>query len=259
VREDPIISGGVVRAALVLLVAGALGAGAYALASGAEIDLPDLPEIETIGEETEATTIEETTLEDTTLGEQPSSSGDPFSSAALASALEMLGEEVSDDAQLTRLLVNEVQTQFIVRRGDGIEAYSVRADGDELARADATVTISGDATIADFAFALASVDPAAIDRMLAAAQKRSGAADFEPSVLALERPIAFGSRELRWTINARGGGRNLLYHAAANGSGLRNVGEGTPIPPAAQEAQRLSDCIQAAGGDPDEIRACLER
>ena len=73
--------------------------------------------------------------------------------------------------------------------------------------AEATVTISGNVTLEDFAFGLAAVDPDAIDRMLAAARKRSGAADFEPSVLVLERAIP---------------------------------------------------CIRAAGGDPDEIRACLE-
>jgi hypothetical protein len=64
-REDPIISGGWVKAALVILVAGALGVGAYVLASGVHINLPDLPDV---GTSTDATTLSDTTLESTTIG-----------------------------------------------------------------------------------------------------------------------------------------------------------------------------------------------
>jgi hypothetical protein len=66
VREDPIFSGGWVKAALVILVAGALGVGAYALASGVDINLPDLPDVGTNGT---TTNLSNTTLEDTTIGE----------------------------------------------------------------------------------------------------------------------------------------------------------------------------------------------
>jgi hypothetical protein len=225
VREEPIISGAVVKAALVLLVAGGLGVGAYALVGGdIDIDLPDLPEIDlettTNGE---ATNLEGTTLQDTTIGQGTPEPTDPFTTVAFAGALDQVKEEVGPGQELTRLFINPVQTQLIVRRGDGIEAYSVRADTGELTRADATVTISGNAKIGDFAFALDAVDPAAVDRMLAAARNQSGAADFEPTVLALERAIPFGSRELRWTINGEADGRNLLFRAAADGSGVERV------------------------------------
>jgi hypothetical protein len=224
-REEPIISGAVVKAALVILVAGALGVGAYALAGGGiDVDLPDLPDIETIGEET--TELENTTVEDTTVGQdQPEPEPtDPFTSAGFAAAIGQVTDEVGPGQELTRLFINPVQTQLIVRRDDGIEAYSVRADSGELTRADATITISGNAKIGDFAFALDSLDPAAVDRMLAAARKQSGDADFEPTVLSLERAIPFGSRELRWTINAEAGGRNLVYRAAADGTNVEKVG-----------------------------------
>jgi hypothetical protein len=65
VREDPIISGGWIKAALVIVVAAALGVGAYVLASGANINLPDLPDVGTSAE----TTLSNTTLDDTTIGE----------------------------------------------------------------------------------------------------------------------------------------------------------------------------------------------
>ena len=67
-RQDPIVSGGWIKAALVILVAGALGVGAYVLASGVDINLPDLPDTSTSGAET---TLSNTTLEDTTIGQEP--------------------------------------------------------------------------------------------------------------------------------------------------------------------------------------------
>jgi hypothetical protein len=263
VREEPIFSGGVIKAALVILIGGALGVGAYALVSGGlDIDLPDLPDIDTVGE---TTNVEgPTTLQDTTIGsdqptEAPAAPGDPFTSAGFASALEQVKAEVGSGQQLTRLFINDVQTQFIVRRGEGVEAYSVRADTGELDREEATVTISGNAKLSDFAFSLGAVDPGVLDGMLAAARKQSGVADFEPTVVSLERAIPFGSRRLEWTINAQGGGRNLLYRAAVDGSGVRREGEGSPIPPAAQQAEELNDCIQEANNDPNKIFACLDR
>jgi hypothetical protein len=263
-REEPIISGAVVKAALVLLVAGGIGAGAYAIAGGdIDVDLPDLPEIDTTTEP--ATTLEDTSLQDTTVGEEPApeqpvAEGGPFTSASLDSALAAVRGEAGADSELTRLTINDVQTQFIVRRGDGIEAFSIRADSGELSREEATITISGDATIADFAFPLAEVDPAAIDRMLSEARKLTGVQDLTPTVLTLERQIPFGSRELEWAINAQGDGRNLTLRADPAGRRVRNIGgEGTAIPPAAQEAQKLNQCIREAGNDPDEIFACLDR
>ncbi len=64
-REDPIFSGGWIKAALVILVAGALGVGAYLLVSGVDINLP---EIDT-GTNGAQTTLSNTTLEDTTVGQ----------------------------------------------------------------------------------------------------------------------------------------------------------------------------------------------
>lgn len=261
-REDPILSGGLIKLLLALLVAGVIGVVAFAVVGdGLPFDLPDLPDVE---DSTGVTTLSETNLQDTTVGGGPeppaAEPGDPFTSAGLASALRAVRAATRPGAELTRVTVNDVQTQFIVRKGrSGIEAYSVRADSGELVREDATITISGSAGLEDFAFALAAVKPSAIDRMLSAARKQSRGGDFRPSVLTLERAIPFGSRELRWTINVQAGGRYLLYRAQPDGSDVRNEGgDGIAIPPAAQEAQRLGDCISAAGNDTDKIMECLE-
>jgi hypothetical protein len=65
-REEPIISTAWIKAALVILVGGALGVGAYLLASDVDISLPDID----LDTSTTATTLEDTTLQDTTIGQQ---------------------------------------------------------------------------------------------------------------------------------------------------------------------------------------------
>jgi hypothetical protein len=257
VREDPIISGGLVRAALVLLVLGGLGVGAYLLVSGVDINLPDV-------DQGRSTAVAEKTAAESatqpTQGQPAPRSADPFTSAGFGAALEKVRSAVGPNRQLTRVSVNDTQTQFSVRRGDGIQAYSVRAASGELVRQSATITITGNATIDDFSFALDGLQPAAIDRMLTVARKQSGAKDFTPTVLNLERRIPFGSRELAWTISAEGGGGNLTYRAAVDGGNVQDIGGGvTPIPPQIQQAQELNRCIQAAGSDIDQITTCLDR
>ena len=257
-NEEPVVSRAVVKAALVLLVAGGLGVGAYAIAGdGIDVDLPDvdIPEVDQTG--TEAVDLTETELENTTI--DGPAIADTFTSAALAAALAQISDEAGADAELTRLFINDVQTQAFVRRGDGIEAYSVRADTGELVREEATIEISGNATIDDFAFPISAVHPDAVDRMLAEARSRSGGGEFAPTVLSLERGIPFGRRALEWTINARGGGRSHTNRADIDGALSDEGGGSVPIPPEAVDAQRLNECIADAANDPERIFACLER
>jgi hypothetical protein len=260
-REDPILSGGLIKLLLVLLVAGVLGVTAFAVVGdGLPFDLPDLPDVEDAGN---ITTLENTDLQDTTIngGDGPQEASiDLFTTAGFGAALGAVRDEVGAGAELTRLTINDTQTQFIVRKGrSGAEAYSVRADSGELLKEEATITISGTATLDDFAFALDSVKPAAIDRMVQGSEQLSGAKDYRPSVFTLERGIPFGQRELRWTLNGQAKGRYTLYRADADGGNVRNEGgEGVSIPPAAQEAQKLNDCINDAGNDTSAILRCLE-
>jgi hypothetical protein len=257
-REDPIFSGGWIKAALVLLVAGALGVGAYLLASGT--DLPDI----NLNTTDNATTLSDTNLEDTTIGDsvpEPPATTDPFTTAGLAAASAKLRDEVGAGAQATQVAINETQTQFFIRHGDGDDAYLVSADSGDLERHDATISITGNVTIEDFVFGLDAIQPSSIDLMLSAARKLSGAADFRPTALSLERQIQSGSRELAWTISAQGGGRNLTYRAAPDGTGVKDVGGGggSQIPPAAQRVQEVNRCIEAAGGDIDKVTACFDQ
>jgi hypothetical protein len=247
VNEEPLISRGVLTAVVILFVAAALGGGAYVLTQG-DVSLPDLGEPP--GQVTELQDIAEP---------GPPVPGDPFSSAVFGSAIQKVRDAVGPGAELTRLFINQTQTQFIVRRGNDIEAYGVRPDSGDLMHADASITVAGDVRLADFAFPLDGVEASAVDRMLAAARRQSGAPDFRPTVLSLERPLAFGERKLEWTINAEGSGRNLLYRARADGSEVRNEGgRGMQIPEATLEARKLNECIREAGSDSDAVFACFD-
>ncbi len=225
-NEEPVLSRGVFKFIALALAAAVFGGAAFLLVAGVEdIELPeiDLPEITT---DTGVTNLESTNLENTTIegGTSDEASAAQFTSAGFGPALDEVKAELGPGAQLTRLFVNPVQTQFIVLEGEEASAYSVRAGEDELERQEATITISGNATLQDFAFPLDAVDPAAVDRMLAQARKLAGTADFEPTVLSLERNLTEGVRPPEWTISAEGDGRNFTYRAREDGGGVEDLG-----------------------------------
>ena len=262
-KEEPVFSGGIVKVILVLAVAAGLGFGAYALAGGGVDlpDLPDLPDVNTDSSDSGVTNLENTTIdEETTLGETAAHrAARPVHDRGVGRRRSR-GSDAAGNVELTQVTINDVQTQFIVRRGDGIESFSVRADSDELVRESATITISGNATLADFAFPLKGVQASAVDRMLSAGEEDEWGGDFRPTTLLLERSIATGSRALEWTINAQGDGSYLTYRAGSDGKGVNAVGgTGPKVPEAARQAQRLNDCIAAAGEDTDAIFSCLEK
>ena len=135
----------------------------------------------------------------------------PLSSQGLSESISAVRAQIGGGRELTSLTINEVQTQFIVRRGKDVEAWSVMADDGSVIRQDASISITGDATVKDFAFKLDAVDPGAVDRMLARTRKLSGAQDLLPTVLRLERDLSAGPHPPEWTINAEGKGRYLTY------------------------------------------------
>jgi hypothetical protein len=269
VKTDPVFSGGALKAALLLVLAIVIGGGAWAVASDKiNVGLPDvnLPDTNT----GQVTTLQNTDLSDTTIDPstepiaEPSAPvspiGDPFSSAGLAESIAAVETQIGGARELTSLTINEVQTQFIVRKGKDIEAWSVRADDGTITRQDASITISGNATIGDFAFKLGAVKPGAVNRMLARTRKLSGANDLRPTVLRLERDLSAGLKPPEWTINAEGNGRYLTYRANANGGAVTNVGgEGVQVPQAAIDARKLNECIQSANGDVDAVSGCFDQ
>jgi hypothetical protein len=267
VKPDPVFSGDAFKAAALLVVALVIGVGVWAVASDTlSVSLPDvnLPD----NGNGQTTNLQNTDLSNTTIDPsakpvtKPSAPanpvGDTFSSAGLSRSIAAVKSQVGGGRDLTSLTINETQTQFIVRRGRDIEAWSVRADDGSITRQNASISISGNATIADFAFKLDSVRPAAVDRMLAATRKASGTPDLKPTVLRLERDLSGGLKPPEWAINAEGKGRYLTYRANVNGGAITNIGgAGVQIPQAAIAARKLNDCILAANHDSGAIQKCF--
>ena len=259
-REDPIISGGLFKALLVVLVAAGLGIGAFAIAgNGVDIDLPDLPEVDS----GQVTNLDNTTLQDTTIngGDPAEASLDPFTSAGFATALDAVGGAAGADAQLTRLFVNPIQTQFIVRRGaDGIEAYSVRADSGELVREDATISHLRQRDARRLRVPARPVSSrlpstACWPRRASTAAPRTSSprcsASSGPS------PSDRASCAGRSTPRPAGATCSIARRPTAATCATR-VAREPQIPQAAQDAKKLNDCIAAAGSDTDEIFGCLD-
>jgi hypothetical protein len=109
VRQDPIISGAWIKAALVILVAGALGVGTYLLVSGVDINLPDLPDVGTNGAET---TLSNTTLEDTTIGQTTAAPKPPKTQTAPAGPTIQQLQELSRCTQAANGGIDKITACF---------------------------------------------------------------------------------------------------------------------------------------------------
>lgn len=253
-REDPIISGWLIKALLGLMVVAGIGYGGYRIVDGLDIDL------DSVGEE--VASLDNTELEGTTINGGDSGDaedlGDPRTAPGLAAAIARIREEAGA-ARLTRMTVNEFGTQFYVLRGGEAKAYSVPRRGD-VSELPATISITGNADVTDFAYGLGAIKPAAIARMVREAARLARAKSLDVQTLALERALPFGRRALEWTLNARKGSRALTFRASADGRRVENVGgDGIELPQAALDAEKLNRCISDAGSDTDRVLECLEK
>ena len=68
-------------------------------------------------------------------------------------------------------------------------------------------------------FPLSEIDPAAIDKIVSGVKQQAGVNDLKVTVMTLEKSTVDG--QLKWTINAEGGGRTgLVYNAEPDGSNV---------------------------------------
>ncbi len=217
-----------------------------------------------------------------------SGGGDQFTTAEFQKTYD---ETLKDNAggELLQVQITTGGTEYQIR--DGEQATGLHFDPGSTDPQDLEVELIGTGTIEDTVFPIDEVDPAAIDKIVAEAPGASGASDFEVTVMTLARENVSG--ELKWTINGEGSGRTgLVLTANPDGSGLASptgavAGGGqtetstgavggtdapapttpsttppaTPEQPgnpaaAAEEAQRVAECIQEAGGDIAKIQAC---
>jgi hypothetical protein len=200
-------------------------------------------------------------------GGGPSTEGNEelFTSAGFEKALNAVKEESGDDAPILQIQVTQGGADFKIR--DGEQATGFIYTGGELH--DEEVDVVGPGTLEGQDFQLTEVDAAAIDEILSGVRQQGGVADPKVTVLTLEKNAVDG--ELKWVINAEGGGRTgLVYNAdpdgsnvtsptgsiaGADGTGTTGGATGAAGAPSAAE---IAECVQNAGGDVARIQACTQ-
>lgn len=208
----------------------------------------------------------------------PSTEGndDLFTSAGFQEAVDAVAGEDGDDAPVLRTQITSGGAEFQLRDGEAATGFIYT--GGELQPID--VQIIGSGSLEGQDFPLSDVDPAAIDKIQTGVQEESGIDDIKITVMTLEKQITDG--ELRWVINAEGGGRTgLVFNADPDGSnvtsptgsipgadsGSGDTGSGSASGGTGgtgdtggtiEDAQAIADCIQQAGTDVEAIQACSQ-
>jgi hypothetical protein len=193
-----------------------------------------------------------------------SGGGDQFTSAALAKTLDVVKSKAGDTAELLEVQITSGGTDYKIR--DGEKATGLHFDPGSSDAQDVQVNVIGSGSLANSAYPISEVDPAAIDKMLADAPEASGASDFLPTVMTLGNSFST-SGEIQWTINGDASGRTgLVLNAKPDGSGLSAPGGQVPTgasgttatpPSSTTSSSAIADCLQKAAGDIEKSKACV--
>jgi hypothetical protein len=191
-----------------------------------------------------------------------------LTSAGFEKALESVKEESGDDAPILQIQITQGGADFKIR--DGEQATGFIYTGGELH--DEEVDVIGPGTLEGQDFPLTEVDAAAIDRIVSGVNEQAGIPDINVTVMTLEKNAVDG--ELKWVVNAEGGGRaGLVYNANPDGSNVTSptgsiAGTGTGGGDTGEEsgggeapagsASEIAECVQNAGGDVAKIQACTQ-
>lgn len=188
-----------------------------------------------------------------------SGGGDQFTTAAFRRTLDQVKLDSGVDTELLEVQITSAGTDYKIRAGE--KASGLHFDPGSSDSQDIQVNVIGTGSLADSAFPISDVDPAAIDKMVSGAPAASGADDFKVTVMTLGKSF---TPDLMWTINGEASGRTgLVLNADPDGSGLSSLtgavpsgATGTTAAPSGVDPQAITDCIQKAGGDVNKIQAC---
>jgi hypothetical protein len=150
---------------------------------------------------------------------EASKSGDYLSAAAFAAAVDDIKAELGPDAELLDLTVSKQGGGNVkYRTGDRAAGFAWGPGHDDLQPVD--VTLVGSGKLADNVFPIAKLSPDATTTLTAAVKAKAGA-DVDVETMTLG--IAPVSGAVRWTVTGEGDGRQLVFTAKADGSGLKQV------------------------------------
>ncbi len=189
---------------------------------------------------------------------------DLFTSAGFQKAYDAVKDKAGDNAQALQVQITEGGADFKLRNGE--QATGFIYTGGDLH--DEKVDVIGPGSLEGQDFPFSEIDPAAIDKIVSGVKQKSGVNDLKVTVMTLEKSAVDG--QLKWTINAEGGGRTgLVYNAepdgsnvtsplgdiAGSGSGGTSTSGGTPLSdrcvttPSGKTPAEIAQCVQAAGTD----------
>jgi hypothetical protein len=190
---------------------------------------------------------------------------DLFTTAGFQKAYDAVKEKAGDNAQALQVQITEGGADFKLRNGEQATGF-VYTGGDLH---DETVDVIGPGSLEGQDFPFSEIEPAAIDRIVSGVKQQAGVNDLKVTVMMLEKSAVDG--QLKWTINAEGGGRTgLVYDAEPDGSNVTSplgdiagsgtgTGTGTGTTTSGTKSpQEIASCIQQAGTDVAKIQACTK-
>jgi hypothetical protein len=204
-------------------------------------------------------------------GTSTNGNSDLFTSAGFQKAYDAVKDKAGGKPAL-QVQITEGGADFKLRDGEQATGF-VYTGGDVH---DEQVQLIGPGSLNGQDFPFAQIDPAAIDKIVSGVKSQAGVSDLKVTVMTLEKSAVDG--QLKWTINAEGGGRTgLVYNADPDGSnvtsplgGIAGANTGTTgttggsssgggvTAPNGKTPQEIANCIQQAGTDVSKIQACTQ-
>jgi hypothetical protein len=206
-------------------------------------------------------------------GSSTNGNDDLFTTAGFQKAYDAVKDKAGENAQALQVQITAGGADFKLRNGEQATGF-VYTGGDLH---DETVDVIGPGSLEGQDFPLSEIDPAAINEIVSGVKEESGVSDVKVTVMTLEKSAVDG--QLKWTINAEGGGRTgLVYNAEPDGSNVTSPlgdiagsGSGSSTTPTDTSASgggvtapngktpaEIANCIQQAGTDVSKIQACTQ-
>src|SRR6266545_7510475 len=208
-------------------------------------------------------------------GTSTNGNDDLFTTAGFQKAYDAVKDKAGGKPAL-QVQVTQGGADFKLR--DGEQATGFVYTGGDLHDEDVQLIGPGSLEGQDYPFD--QIDPAAIDKIVSGVKSQADVSDLKVTVMTLEKSAVDG--QLKWTINAEGGGRTgLVYNAEPDGSNVTSPlgdiagsgsgsattptdtsasggGGGGVTAPNGKTPQEIANCIQQAGTDVAKIQACTQ-
>jgi hypothetical protein len=179
---------------------------------------------------------------------------DLFTTAGFQKAYDAVQGKAGENAQALQVQITEGGADFKLRSGEQATGF-VYTGGDLH---DEKVDVIGPGSLEGQDFPFSEIDPSAIDKIVSGVKQQARVNDLKVTVMTLEKSAVDG--QLKWTINAEGGGRTgLVYNAEPDGSNVTSpLGDIAGSGSSGKTPAEIAQCVQAAGTDVSKIQACAK-